>query len=75
MGLIPIWDVGPFYAAQQQGYFAAENVSVAPQVIRGGAVAQALHRARCAPAACTCSCGALRIVVVCWPWYVDWLFL
>lgn len=39
VGLVPIWDVGPFYAADQQGYFAAENLSVTPQVVRGGSAA------------------------------------
>lgn len=39
IGLIPIWDVAPYYAAEQQGYFAAENLSVGAQVVRGGAVA------------------------------------
>jgi NitT/TauT family transport system substrate-binding protein len=38
VGLIPIWDVAPYYAAEQQGYFAAENLAVTPQVVRGGAV-------------------------------------
>jgi NitT/TauT family transport system substrate-binding protein len=39
VGLIPIWDVAPYYAAEAQGYFSAENLSVTPQVVRGGAVA------------------------------------
>jgi len=39
VALVPIWDVGPFYAANQQGYFAAENLAVTPQVVRGGAPA------------------------------------
>src|SRR5580700_1273815 len=39
VGLIPIWDVGPYYAADQQGYFTAENLAVTSQVIRGGAAA------------------------------------
>jgi NitT/TauT family transport system substrate-binding protein len=38
VGLVPIWDVGPYYAAQAQGYFAAENLTVTPQIVRGGAV-------------------------------------
>jgi len=38
VGLIPIWDVAPFYAAEQQGYFTAENLTVTGQVVRGGAV-------------------------------------
>jgi NitT/TauT family transport system substrate-binding protein len=38
VGLVPIWDVGPFYAATAQGYFAAENLAVTGQVVRGGAV-------------------------------------
>lgn len=37
VGILPIFDVAPFYAAQQQGYFAAENVAVEPIIIRGGA--------------------------------------
>ena len=41
VALVPIWDVGPFYAADQQGYFAAENLTVTPQVVRGGAAALA----------------------------------
>jgi NitT/TauT family transport system substrate-binding protein len=39
VGLIPIWDVAPFYAADQQGYFTAESLAVTSQVVRGGAVA------------------------------------
>ena len=39
VGLIPIWDVAPYYAAEQQGYFTAENLSVGAQVVRGGPVA------------------------------------
>jgi NitT/TauT family transport system substrate-binding protein len=39
VGLIPIWDVAPYYAAEQQGYFTAENIVVTPQIIRGGAAA------------------------------------
>ena len=39
VGLVPIWDVAPFYAATEQGYFAAENVAATPQIIRGGAAA------------------------------------
>ena len=39
VGLIPIWDTAPFYAAQEQGYFAAENIAPVSQVIRGGAAA------------------------------------
>lgn len=38
VGLVPIWDVGPYYAANAQGYFAAENLNVTAQVVRGGAV-------------------------------------
>lgn len=38
VGLVPIWDVGPYYAAAAQGYFAAENLEVTAQVVRGGAV-------------------------------------
>lgn len=39
VGLIPIWDVAPYYAADQQGYFKAENLAVSAQVMRGGAAA------------------------------------
>jgi NitT/TauT family transport system substrate-binding protein len=38
-GLIPIWDVAPYYAAVQQGYFTAENIATTAQTIRGGAAA------------------------------------
>jgi len=38
VGLVPIWDVGPYYAAAAQGYFTAENLDVSAQVVRGGAV-------------------------------------
>jgi NitT/TauT family transport system substrate-binding protein len=38
VGLVPIWDVGPYYAAAAQGYFTAENLTVTPQIVRGGAV-------------------------------------
>jgi NitT/TauT family transport system substrate-binding protein len=38
VGLVPIWDVGPYYAATAQGYFAAENLAVTAQIVRGGAV-------------------------------------
>jgi len=37
VGLLPIFDVAPFYAAQQQGYYAAEGVAVDPIIVRGGA--------------------------------------
>lgn len=36
-GVIPIWDVAPYYAADQQGYFAAENLATTIQILRGGA--------------------------------------
>ncbi len=39
VGLIPIFDVAPYYAADQQGYFAAENVATTVQIVRGGAAA------------------------------------
>jgi NitT/TauT family transport system substrate-binding protein len=39
VGLIPIWDVAPYYAADQQGYFTAEKIAVTAQTIRGGAAA------------------------------------
>ena len=39
IGLVPIWDVGPYYAAAAQGYFTAENLTVTAEVVRGGAVA------------------------------------
>src|SRR5471030_698795 len=38
VGLVPIWDVGPYYAAAAQGYFTAENLDVSAQIVRGGAV-------------------------------------
>jgi NitT/TauT family transport system substrate-binding protein len=38
IGLVPIWDVGPYYAAAAQGYFTAENLDVSAQIVRGGAV-------------------------------------
>ena len=37
MALVPIWDVAPYYAAEQQGYFAAENLACSPFIVRGGA--------------------------------------
>ena len=39
VGLVPIWGVGPFYAATAQGYFTAENLGVSAQIVRGGAAA------------------------------------
>lgn len=39
VGLIPIFDVAPYYAAEQQGFFAAENVATTVQIARGGAAA------------------------------------
>ena len=39
VGLVPIWDVGPYYAAMAQGYFTAENLDVSAQIVRGGAAA------------------------------------
>lgn len=39
VGLVPIFDVAPYYAAVQQGYFAAENIAPTAQIIRGGAAA------------------------------------
>lgn len=39
VGVIPVFDVAPLYAAQQQGYFAAEGVAVEPTIVRGGAAA------------------------------------
>ena len=38
VALVPIWDVAPYYAAEQQGYFAAENLVCTPSFVRGGAV-------------------------------------
>jgi NitT/TauT family transport system substrate-binding protein len=37
VALVPIWDVAPYYAAEQQGYFAAENLACTPSIVRGGA--------------------------------------
>jgi NitT/TauT family transport system substrate-binding protein len=39
IGLLPIFDVAPYFAADQQGYFAAENVAVSLEIIRSGAAA------------------------------------
>jgi len=39
IALVPIWDVAPYYAAEQQGYFTAENIAVTQQIVRGGAAA------------------------------------
>jgi NitT/TauT family transport system substrate-binding protein len=39
VGIIPISGNGAYYAAQKQGYFAAENLAVTSTVIRGGAAA------------------------------------
>jgi NitT/TauT family transport system substrate-binding protein len=39
VGIIPISTNAPYYAADKFGYFAAENIAVQPQVIRGGAAA------------------------------------
>jgi NitT/TauT family transport system substrate-binding protein len=37
VGIIPIVDTAPFYAAQQQGFFKDENLAVEATVVRGGA--------------------------------------
>lgn len=39
VGIIPISTNAPFYAADKFGYFAAENLAVTSEVIRGGAAA------------------------------------
>jgi NitT/TauT family transport system substrate-binding protein len=39
VGIIPISGNAPYYAAAEQGFFAAENVAATAQVIRGGAAA------------------------------------
>jgi len=39
VGIIPISGNAAYYAAEKLGYFAAENVNVTSQVIRGGAAA------------------------------------
>jgi NitT/TauT family transport system substrate-binding protein len=39
IGIIPISTNAPYYAADKFGYFAAENIVVQPQAIRGGAAA------------------------------------
>lgn len=39
VALVPIFDVAPYYAAEQQGFFAAENVAPTAQIVRGGAAA------------------------------------
>src|SRR4051812_20466856 len=38
VSLIPIYSVAPHYAAEAQGYFAAENIAVTTQPIQGGVV-------------------------------------
>jgi NitT/TauT family transport system substrate-binding protein len=37
VGILPIIDTAPFYAAQQLGYFKDENLTVETTVVRGGA--------------------------------------
>lgn len=37
--IIPIFDVAPYFAAQAQGYFAAENVTVTTENVGGGGAA------------------------------------
>jgi NitT/TauT family transport system substrate-binding protein len=39
VGLVPIFDIAPYYAALAQGYFTAENIAPTAQIIRGGAAA------------------------------------
>jgi NitT/TauT family transport system substrate-binding protein len=39
VGILPTSSNAPFYAAQKLGYFAAENLAVTAEVIRGGAAA------------------------------------
>jgi len=39
VGIIPISTNVPYYAADKFGYFTAENITVSPQSIRGGAAA------------------------------------
>jgi len=39
VALVPIFDVAPYYAADQQGYFTAENLAPTVQFVRGGAAA------------------------------------
>jgi NitT/TauT family transport system substrate-binding protein len=39
VGIIPISGTAAYYAAQKQGFFAAENLAVSSTVIRGGAAA------------------------------------
>ena len=39
VALVPIWDVAPYYAAEQQGYFTAEGLAPTVQIVRGGAAA------------------------------------
>ena len=45
VGIIPISTNAPYYAADKLGYFAAENLVVQPQAIRGGAAAIPAMRA------------------------------
>jgi NitT/TauT family transport system substrate-binding protein len=37
VAIVPIFDTAPYYAADQQGFFAAENIAPTAQVVRGGA--------------------------------------
>ncbi len=39
VALVPRFDVVPYYAAEQQGFFAAENIAPTASVVRGGAAA------------------------------------
>jgi NitT/TauT family transport system substrate-binding protein len=39
VALVPIFDVVPYYAADAQGFFAAENIAPTASVVRGGAAA------------------------------------
>jgi NitT/TauT family transport system substrate-binding protein len=39
VALVPIFDIAPYYAALQQGFFAVENIAPTADVVRGGAAA------------------------------------
>lgn len=38
VGIVPIFDVAPYFAADAEGYFAAEGLSVTAQPVQGGAI-------------------------------------
>jgi len=38
VSIVPIYDVAPVFAADTQGYFAAENISISTQSVQGGVI-------------------------------------